>query len=229
MNTIVIGEQIQIPGWVVDFETFRRWTHSPEYPERGQFAYLDGTLWVDPSMERLNHNQIKGECGRVLTTLAKGEISRVLRGLAKTERRGIYLGDRMLLTHPEVELSTEPDGMFLSNNSVAGGLVLIEDGDDCCEVVGTPDMVLEVVSATSEEKDLVLLRRLYWEARIPEYWLVDSRVEKPELDILRHSKSKYIKTRKESGWVRSAVFGKEFRLVHRAGQHRVSDFTLEMR
>jgi Uma2 family endonuclease len=229
MDTIVIADQIEIPGWVVDFDTFRRWCRSPDYPETGQFAYLAGTLWVDPGMERVAHNQIKGECSRVLKSLAKGEIARVLSGLAKTTARGIYFGDRMLLTNAAVELSTEPDGMFVSAASLARELVKIVEGDEAIEVIGSPDMTLEVISQSSVEKDTVLLRRLYWEAKVREYWLVDSRRRDAELVILRRGRTNYRPVRKQEGWVKSAVFESEFRLTRSPGLGGITEFTLEAR
>src|SRR5256885_8764701 len=45
------------------------------------------------------------------------------------------------------------------------------------ELEGTPDMVLEVVSESSVQKDTKRLRQLYWQAGIREYWLVDARRE----------------------------------------------------
>jgi len=37
-------------------------------------------------------------------------------------------------------------------------------GDDSIEILGSPEMTLEVISPTSVEKDTVHLRRLYWKA-----------------------------------------------------------------
>jgi len=51
------------------------------------------------------------------------------------------------------------------------------------ELEGTPDMVLEVVSASSVVKDTETLLQLYWQAGIPEYWLVDARGEALEFTV----------------------------------------------
>ena len=217
MTSIVISEQATIPQWVDDLASFRRWTNSPDFPEQGRFAYLGGYLWVDLSMERLIHNRIKSEFGRV-----GGNIE-------KDERLGMYLNDRMLLTNLAADLSVEPDGMFLSNISLADGTVVLDQGDDTIEVIGSADMVLEVVSPTSVEKDTVVLRRLYWEAGVKEYWLVDSREKSFAFDILRRGPSKFVATRKNQGWLKSRVFGHEFKLNRETTKHGVSKFTLEMR
>jgi len=228
MDTIVIDEQIRIPAWVTDVESFLRWSHSPDFPERGRFGYLGGKLWVELSMERLVHNQLKGEFNRVLGGLAKAEISATLTGLARS-KGGIYLSDGMLLANLAVELSTAPDGMYLAEDCLRKGRARLQEGDNSLEVLGTPDMTLEIVSQSSEEKDTVLLRRLYWEAGVREYWLVDSRVPEPQLDILRRGSTKYLAVRRQGGWVKSAVFGNEFRLTRRESSLGVSEFTLDVR
>src|SRR5215208_6339605 len=105
MAALVVQQEhqdVRIPGWVRDLASFRRWAKSEDFPDRGSYAHLNGELWVDPSLERLAHNQIKTKFAAVLTALAKEATV------------GIFLGDRMLLTNVEADLSTEPDGMFLS-------------------------------------------------------------------------------------------------------------------
>jgi Uma2 family endonuclease len=89
-------------------------------------------------------------------------------------------------------------------------------------------MVLEVLSESSEEKDEVILKRAYWEADIPKYWLIDAR-EKLRFDIFRHTPRGYVATRKQDGWVKSNVFGKSFRLLVEDAPDGHPDYTLEVR
>src|SRR5262249_7164574 len=87
--TVVIQQEqeaVRIPVWVSDLPSFRRWAKSDEFPQHGWYAYLNGELWVDPSMERLRHNRLKNKFAVVLTPLAERQP-----GL------GLFLGDRMLL------------------------------------------------------------------------------------------------------------------------------------
>src|SRR5688500_1214187 len=137
MSAIVIAEQARIPAWVKDHASFRKWIHSGDFPERGQFFHLNGELWVDLSMETLAHNRIKGQIAAVLTLCVE------------LQRLGSFLHDRMVLTNLEVLLSSEPDGMFVADASLRSGRVALEEGDESLEVMGTPDMVLEVVSKTT--------------------------------------------------------------------------------
>ena len=217
MATMIVTESGRIPSWVVDLPSFRKWVHLGPVPERGRFGFLAGILWVDLTMERSAHNDIKMAIGTVLRLLARGE------------HRGLYYGDGMLLTNLDAILSCEPDGMYISAASLAAGKAVLEQGNDSLEVIGTADMVLEVISPSSVEKDTKILRRLYWKAGIPEYWLVDSRDEEPELRIYRRGRTKYIPVRSAAGWVRSAVFRKLFRLVGNDMGLGVSEFTLEVK
>lgn len=195
---------IRIPDRVRDLASFRRWAKSDEFPERGWYSYLNGELWVDLSMERMGHNQVKGEVARVLSNLVIEAAT------------GRYLHDRMLLTNVAAGLSTEPDGMFLSFPTLQRGRAMLGQGGDSLEVEGSPDMVLEVVSPASEHKDAVVLRDLYWRAGVREYWLADPRGDDVAFDILRRGPKGYTAVRGRGGWLKSPVFAKSFRLTRYA-------------
>ena len=78
------------------------------------------------------------------------------------------------------------------------------------ELLGTVDMVLEVVSPGSVRKDTDTLRQAYWEAGNAEYWLVDARGDRLDFRILKHGSLGYTETRKQAGWLRSTVFARAF-------------------
>ncbi len=96
-------------------------------------------------------------------------------------------------------------------------------------LVGTPDMVLEIVSSSSVRKATGTLHPLYWEARIPEYWLVDARSGEVEFTLFRYTKKGYGVARQQAGWLKSKVFGKAFQF--RVGPDRFGgpSFTLRVR
>lgn len=81
------------------------------------------------------------------------------------------------------------------------------------ELEGSADMVLEVVSDSSVQKDNVILRDLYWRAGVTEYWLVDARGPEPSFQILRHTPRGYAPVRPRNGWLKSEVFGHSFKLT----------------
>jgi len=187
---------------VVDLESFCRWAVSDQYPERGRFSYLCGTIWVDLSMENLyRHNQVREAIGFVLGQLVR------------EAKSGRFLPDEMLLRNSTADLSTEPDGMFVSYDALRSGRVQRIEEPDYLQLEGAPEMVLEVVSATSVHKDTRELRELYWRAGVLEYWLIDVRAASPHFNILRHGAKGYTATRKQAGgWVKSTVFARSFQM-----------------
>ena len=105
----------------------------------------------------------------------------------------------------------------------------MEKGRESLEVIGSPDMVLEVVNSSTVNKDTVVLPELYAAAGIPEYWLVNPLGGRLEFDILKLSRGRYSATRKSAGWVKSAVFGKSFRLVEEPGNQELPQYELRVR
>jgi Uma2 family endonuclease len=203
---VLLDNAVRIPPEAVDdFAAFRRWTKSKDFPERGEYAFLDGDLFAEISMETLVHNQLKSLIGVVIG------------GLIMSEALGRYFSDRMRLVHEAAHLSCEPDAMFVSHDTVKSGRVRWQKGRESLEVIGTPDLVVEVVSETSLLKDTEVLRDLYAAAGIPEYWLINPLGGQLSFDILRLAGRRYAATRKSAGWIKSAVFGKSFRLIEEPG------------
>jgi len=219
-NTMILllDNAIRIPLEAAgDFAAFRNWTKSRDFPERGEYAFLGDELWADLSMETLLHNQLKHW------------ITVVVGSLVASGKLGVFFADRMRLVHEGVLLSDEPDAMFASAQAVSEGRVRWEKGRESLEVIGAPDMVLEVVSANSVHKDTVVLRELYAAAGITEYWLVNPLAGKLEFDILRLTRGRYAATRKNAGWIKSAVFDKSFRLVEVPDDHDFPQYELQVR
>jgi Uma2 family endonuclease len=214
------GDVVRIPAWVTDHASFRRWVHSDEFPERaGRVCYLDGEVWVDLSKEQLfTHNQVKAEFARVLGTLVK------------EERLGRFFPDGALVSNAEAGLTAQPDGAFVSRRSLESGRVRPVEGakEGYVELEGRLDMVLEVVSDSSVEKDTEVLPELYWRAAVREYWLVDARGVL-SFDILRHTAKGYARTRRQAGWLRSAVFGRALRLRQQADELGNPEYSLDSR
>ncbi len=217
---VVEAESVHIPAGIADLKSFREWVHSDAFPETGRICYLNGEVWVDMSKEQfLTHNQLKHEIGYVLT------------GLVRALRLGRFVPDGMLLTNEAADLTVQPDGCYVSREALRDGRVKLQEGKDggFVELLGTPDMVLEVVSTGSVEKDTVTLRELYWRANIAEYWLVDARGAVISIEILRHTAKGYAPARKQRGWVRSPVFRKSFRLLSRSDALGDPEFELAVR
>src|SRR6266850_3136383 len=57
---VLVENELAIPGWINTLADYRRWAESDDYPQSGWVSYLDGTIFVDPSMEEfLTHNRVK--------------------------------------------------------------------------------------------------------------------------------------------------------------------------
>lgn len=169
------GLQIEIPAWVKDNASFLRWAEENVENQRGKIGYFQGLFWIDQTMEPDLHNQIKMA------------IAFAVMNWNSRQKLGRYYGDGMLFSRPEIELSCEPDGMFVSKETKASGKVWLEKGKDSLVLFGRPDMVLEVISKSSKNKDLHLLPDLYHQAGVTEYWLVDSLSRSPVLMVNRHT------------------------------------------
>jgi Uma2 family endonuclease len=221
MNTIVLyDDSVVIPDGISDLDAFRRWVHSEDFPEAGRISFLHGDVWVDISKEQVfTHNQLKQE------------FNLVIGGLVKAQRLGRFFPDGLLVTNDRAQLACQPDGTFVSRQSLKSGCVRLVEGEKegYLELEGTPDMVLEIVSTSSLEKDTETLPDLYWRAGIPEYWRVDARGDRLEFEIFRHGSDGYVAVRRQGGWLKSRVLGKSLRLSRRIDDDGNPDYTLSIR
>lgn len=211
---------IVIPPGIVDLESFRRWARSDDLPEKARVAFFQNQLWMDPTMEQAyTHNRVKGTTNAVLLPLGE-EIG-----------EGHYFTDGMLLTNSEIGFTTIPDGLYVSFAALESGRVVEVPGKDngCVEFVGSPDMVLEIMSRYTAQKDEDFIT-LYFRAGIPEYWLIDVRREPIRFDIFRRNARKYIATRKQpGGWLKSPTFGRSFRLASSTDRRGRAIYRLEVK
>ncbi|HEX3147309.1 MAG TPA: Uma2 family endonuclease [Gemmataceae bacterium] len=221
MATIVTDVwELDIPAEVQDLEAFRHWAHSDGFPEHGRIWWLDGKVWADMGQEQLfTHNLLKTQIAAVLTAIVDGE------------NLGLLFGNGVLLSNFTADISGNPDATFLSAATLASDRVRLIEGAETgfVEIQGSPDMVLEVVSRSSKQKDQVLLRRAYWEAGIREYWLADARGTRPTLEILRCGSRGYIVTKPVDGWIRSPAFGRSFQLTQSRGVGGYPRYRLNVR
>jgi Uma2 family endonuclease len=221
MSTILTEDQeFQVPSWVTDLPSFRRWSDQDDFPDTGRVWYIRGEVWVDMSKEQLfTHIQVTDE------------FTEVLRRLIRKNELGLYFSDGLLLTNVSADISGNPDATFISKESLTTGRVRLLEGakGGYTEVEGSADMVLEVVSRSSVRKDTEVLHEVYWDAGIQEYWLVDARKPAFRFDIFRYTAKGYVAVSKQAGWLNSKVFGKSFRLTQSKGPLGYPKFTLAVR
>jgi Uma2 family endonuclease len=221
MHTIVLyDDTVDIPTGINDLAAFRRWAHSDDFPESGRICFLNGRVWVDTSKEQVfTHNQVKRE------------FNLVVEGLVKAERLGRFFPDGVFLTNDQAQLACQLDATFVSRQSFKSGRIRLVAGEKegYLELSGTPEMVLEIVSASSFEKDTLTLRDLYWRAGIPEYWLADAREDRLAFAIFRHRSDGYAAVRGQAGWLKSHVFGRSFCLARHIDDAGNPEYSLSVR
>jgi Uma2 family endonuclease len=137
-------------------------------PDGLRTTYVCGEVLIEISPEALErHNKIK-----TAMTVA-------IAWFVQERDLGEVYSDRALVTHEPAGLSLEPDLTFVTWASFEQGHVrLVEKAGtprDYVELVGSPDLVLEIVSDSSVRKDRTLLRDAYGRAGVREYWLIDAR------------------------------------------------------
>lgn len=201
----VPGGTFVIPGSLTTHTAFLKWLRATDVPEDLRIGFLNGRVRVEVMPERaFAHNRIK-------TTVAA-----VVGGIVTEEDLGIYFGDGMLFTSVEAEFTTIPDGIFVSNESIRLKRVELtgaKEGEADTRLVGSPDLILEVVSDGSEAKDTEWLMSGYWDAGVKEYWLIDARHAPLQFVIQRRGRKEFTTVRKSAGWTESPTLKRAFRFV----------------
>jgi len=140
--------------------TYRDYLLLPELDRR---ELIEGDFFMVPA-PNIKHQEIVGNLGAILRAHVRGH------GLGK-----------LLLAPTDVVLSEEdvvqPDLLFVSNERRD---IITEDN-----VAGAPDLVIEVLSPSTAERDLNLKLTLYARAGVSEYWIVNPVEESVEVVELR--------------------------------------------
>jgi Uma2 family endonuclease len=213
---------IAVPPSASTLDGFRAWATSDDFPERGRITFVAGEVIVDMSPESIDrHNFLKAE------------ISSVLYQYVRQNRMGKFYADGVLISNEQAGVSNEPDASFVSYESIRSSRVafppLKGDPQAGMEIVGTVDWVLEVVSISSVKKDTVLLRKAYFDAGIPEYWLIDALDDVIDFQMLVRGNGEYIPVAAKDGWLASPTFGKSFRLERTFDDLQILEYTLHMK
>jgi Uma2 family endonuclease len=224
-DTIVVSGELDedillhIPPDAHTLKGFRKWVLSDACPEKMPVMFLNGRIHIDMSKEEiLTHASVKTEVAGVLWEL----------------NREIDVGELfingVLVTNEEADVSNNPDMVAVFWETLEKGLVeYIRRGNRELEIVGSPDWLLEIVSRSSVTKDKRELRRAYHKAKVREYWIIDARREEISFAILHWRKSGYAAAPVNDGWMRSRVFGREFRLTRTRNRRGAWKYTLDVR
>jgi Uma2 family endonuclease len=217
-TSITFEDDLELPAAALTLEGFRRWYATRE--GRGPRAsWLGGRIYVEMSPQSYKrHEPIVQAVNAELVLLARQS------GL------GRYYMPPSWVTEASTGLSTEPDGFLVRWSSFQSGRVRVNPEREI-ELVGAPDMALEVVSKSSKQKDEVDLPTLYASAGVAEYWLADGRHDgPPTLRILTLRDGAYDDLAPDAeGWLASPLWGRRFRLVAFTNAAGQPDARLEVR
>jgi hypothetical protein len=105
-TSILIEDQIEIPGIAHGLLEFRNWATSEDFPETGRIDFVSGRIEVDMSPEDLHtHGTLKVELVRVFANCV----------------RALDLGElytnRARVSCTDADFSVEPDIVFVSHES----------------------------------------------------------------------------------------------------------------
>lgn len=208
MATIVVfEEQVEVPLNLRSLADFRRWATSDDFPQRGRIDYIAGRIEVEVSPEDFF-------CHGTLKT----EIIAVLHRRVKDGNLGHLVADSTRVSSVDADLSAEPDVVFVSHETFDTGRALLvpkaggEPGR-YIELEGAPDLIVEIVSDHSVQKDTRRLPEAYFKAGVPEFWLADARKEQLTFQIFRRGETGYEPAEADAErFQTSAVFACGFRL-----------------
>jgi Uma2 family endonuclease len=209
-HAVIDEENLRIPEDAFTFEGFQRWIDSGELPETGRIDYLEGDIEVDMSPEDVYTHGT-----------AKIAISSKLHSLVAETGLGFAVSDSTRLKSRFADLSVEPDVIVVLWETLKTGKVRSSPASRkgpgrYSGLDGAADLVVEVVSDGSVEKDTKRLPSLYARAGIPELWLVDARDADLRFEIHTLHGGRYETVRQDGeGWVRSPCLQRSFRLVRR--------------
>lgn len=221
--TILLEDvSFRIPATARTWKGYREWALSAKFPEHGSISFVNGEIQIDMSPERIDsHNFIKLQ------------VSAVLALLVQEMKSGYMFADRTLLSNERAGISTEPDAMFVTRDSLTKGrLRFVPNASSplsAKEVVGSPDWVLEVLSVSSLKKDNVLLRKAYYDAGVGEYWLIDALDDEIDFQVLVPGETEYVPVAAQDGWLVSPTFGKSFKLERILYEDGFLEYTLHMK
>ncbi|NNJ24155.1 Uma2 family endonuclease [Alienimonas chondri] len=204
------GDGLTVPGSALaEFEAFRAWKLSDACPAWGKFEWIGNRPRLEVMPESLfTHGTTKTDIVRVLGNLiAEQEL-----GFAFTDSTSVVSPDGA-----ERRTLCEPDFVFLSHEAITDGRVTLtpkvgREGD-FTEIVGPPEVVIEVRSDSSTRKDTVELPGDLFALGVREYWLADARTDPPGLLIHARGEDGFEPiAADDDGFAVSATFGRRYRL-----------------
>lgn len=221
---ILIDNQLDIPPGIDTLDDFRRWVHSEDFPEQGRIDWVAGKLEIEMAPDNIFwHSSPKSEIGVVIGQKVRHD------------DLGLLVIDKTRIVIPYADVSSEPDVVFVSHESISSGRVRFiptanQKPDSYLEIEGPPDLVVEVVSDGSVTKDAQRLFESYFEGGIDEYWLVDARGAELSFQIYRRGRNQFVPAESDDdGSQKSGVLDSWYRFNRERGQNDLWRYDLAER
>lgn len=133
------------------------WQDTLLMPEDGKrYEAIDGELCVTPA-PTVRHQRISGK------------LAIVMHRLLEEPGHGLVIAAPVGVDFPNSEEGVQPDLLFVSK----ARLHIV--GRDW--IRGAPDLVVEILSPSTAERDRTIKRKLYQRHGVAQYWLVDPEAE----------------------------------------------------
>jgi len=206
-----VYDALAVPSSAVLLEGFREWSRSDEFPDTGRIDYLAGEVEIEMSPEDLYTH------GTVKTAIVAELFARIAR-----PSRGFVFADSTRVSSPPSDLSAEPDVVVVLLESFELGRVrhvaaANKGPGRFVELEGAPDLVVEILSDSSVDKDTRRLPPRYAAAGIGELWLIDARGSELRFEVKILEGGAYRDARPDAeGWARSPLLAARVRLTRRA-------------
>ena len=210
---------LRVPGGALaSFARFREWKLSDECPAWGKFEWIAGRPRMDLMPESIASHAVP-----------KLKIASTLDRRVEEDDLGWCVTDSTTVVAPHGSpdggrrVLCEPDFAFVSHEAILSGRVTltpkVNRENDFTEIVGPPDVIVEVRSDSSTRKDTVDLPADLFALGVTEYWLADARADLPALAIHVRGGDAFEPVAADAdGFVASTVFGRSFRLETAVGR-----------
>ena len=209
---------LHIPADAHTLAGYRRWVLSDAVPEKLKVMFLKGEIYLDMSKEAINHAVVKSDVARPM-----------LNFFDELDLGNLYING-VLVVNVEADVSNNPDMVGVLWESLEAGKVrYVVTKKEEMEIEGSPDWLLEIVSAGSVTKDYRQLREAYHQAGVREYWIIDARKDELRFQILHWRKSGDVAAPSKVGWLRSRVFPRSFQLTRNRDRRGAWRYTLAMK
>lgn len=210
---------LHVPPEAHTLKGFRRWALSEQVPEKLPLAFIQGEVLIDMSKEEIRTH-----------ALTKTGVAGALFHWNEEIDFGHLFINGVLVTNVEADVSNNPDIVLVSWKALASGRVhYLERRNRVMEIVGSPDLLVEIVSDSSVDKDTRSLRLAYHRAGVKEYWLIDARGEEIEFQILSWRRAGYVAGAIQDGWNKSRVLRRSCRLSRKKDRAGEWKYTLDLR